>query len=116
MQREKDTLQTGLLNILGGRTSLELRALAAATGAQFQQASPDGVRTEYRGLLANILFDNRYILSVESPDNDKSKVAAINENYRVIAQIGETRKIFRFLIKLTIYCGALIRYHFQHCL
>lgn len=92
LQREKDTLQTGLLNILGGRTSLELRALAAATGAQFQQASPDGVRTEYRGLLANILFDNRYILSVESPDNDKSKVAAINENYRVIAQIGETRK------------------------
>ncbi|EEH91755.1 AAA family ATPase [Citrobacter portucalensis] len=92
LQRENDTLQTGLLNILGGRTSLELRALAAATGAQFQEASNGGVRTEYRGLLANILFDNRYILSVESPDNDKSKVVAINEDYRVIAQVGKARK------------------------
>lgn len=74
-----------------------------------REASNGGVRTEYRGLLANILFENRYILSVESPDNDKSKVVAINEDYRVIAQVGEARKIFRFLIKLTIYCGILIR-------
>ncbi|GDX04618.1 hypothetical protein [Buttiauxella sp. A111] len=96
---DNDIYQTGLLNILNGKTSLENRAIAAVGGVELQLKNPQVVRSGYIGYLSNLLFDARQIDSVIPEKTNKftintttpTTIVTTSPTYTVLAQIGRGR-------------------------
>ena len=84
-------LQAGVLAILSGNPSVGLGARAAVAGVKLQDENPDAVAFNFRSLLGQYLNQNRNMKKEEAEGTGTFKMVATDNEYRVVAEIGDER-------------------------
>lgn len=89
--RNATAVQAGVLSILGGKPSLDLGARAAVAGTELQEKNGDIVALNFRTVLGDYLNKTRQIEKVESLGTGTSKMVLLDQDHRVVAEIGYGR-------------------------